>query len=586
MRGGMEPRYTMPRLSTSRFALASALALSTGFFFLGSGASPLAPSPPGVDAGASRSRSSPSESKSESKSESASGSRGATASSDEDAPESRTAAAAAREDAPSDARRRFFADGSAGDASAPGLDFFAFIRARRSSPAGPKRSRRAARSVRGASGCRERLTDFFVGRMFLTLVVVDDACGSRRYGALLLHITAQHRRAVRTPDASTRPFLALAPMGDTPKIVIFGSAVVDLVLNPAELPRPGRTVLAPTYALLPGGKGANQAYAAARAGTTPAHFVGCVGADGFADITTRSLTSAGVDVTRVVVSPSRPTACAAVVVDAAGENQICVGAGANLDVAAAQLDAKNTLRRGDVLLMQMEIPPEEVFGALAKARAIGAHSVLNVAPSSAPVPASALRALDFLVVNEHECEDVYRSTVGEANESGEANADDTKVDDTNESVLSVLDMARLVAVSRDVATLVTLGGDGAALFLPRRPAAFPPENGRGLRRRLRGRRAASRGRGDRRYGRRRGRVRGCLRRGVGGGRNVADAMRRAAAAGTTACTAVGARDATPNAETIDARAEEVEATGNWGLETPPEALVNAPGLAWGRAGMK
>ena len=420
--------------------------------------------------------------------------------------------------------------------------------------------------------------------MFLTLVVVDDACGSRRYGALLLHITAQHRRAVRTPpDASTRPFLALAPMGDTPKIVIFGSAVVDLVLNPAELPRPGRTVLAPTYALLPGGKGANQAYAAARAGTTPAHFVGCVGADGFADITTRSLTSAGVDVTRVVVSPSRPTACAAVVVDAAGENQICVGAGANLDVAAAQLDAKNTLRRGDVLLMQMEIPPEEVFGALAKARAIGAHSVLNVAPSSAPVPASALRALDFLVVNEHECEDVYRSTVGEANESGEANADDTKVDDTNESALSVLDMARLVAVSRDVATLVTLGGDGAALFLPRRPAAFPPRTDGGCdvvsvdAAPLREGEAIvdTVGAGDAFVG--------AFVAALAEGRNVADAMRRAAAAGTTACTAVGARDATPNAETIDARAEEVEATGNWGLETPPEALVNAPGLAWGRA---
>ena len=420
--------------------------------------------------------------------------------------------------------------------------------------------------------------------MFQTLVVVDVDDGSRHHGALSLHITALHRRAARNPpDASTRPFLALAPMGDTPKIVIFGSAVVDLVLNPAELPRPGRTVLAPTYALLPGGKGANQAYAAARAGTTPAHFVGCVGADGFADITTRSLTSAGVDVTRVVVSPSRPTACAAVVVDAAGENQICVGAGANLDVAAAQLDAKNTLRRGDVLLMQMEIPPEEVFGALAKARAIGAHSVLNVAPSSAPVPASALRALDFLVVNEHECEDVYRSTVGKANESGEANADDTKVDDTNESVLSVLDMARLVASTHGVATLVTLGGDGAALFLPHRPAAFPPRTDGGCdvvsvdAAPLREGEAIvdTVGAGDAFVG--------AFVAALAEGRNVVDAMRRAAAAGTTACTAVGARDATPNAETIDARAEEVEATGNWGPETPPEALVNAPGLAWGRA---
>ena len=402
---------------------------------------------------------------------------------------------------------------------------------------------------------------------------------------MLLHITAQHRRAVRTPpDASTRPFLALAPMGDTPKIVIFGSAVVDLVLNPAELPRPGRTVLAPTYALLPGGKGANQAYAAARAGTTPAHFVGCVGADGFADITTRSLTSAGVDVTRVVVSPSRPTACAAVVVDAAGENQICVGAGANLDVAAAQLDAKNTLRRGDVLLMQMEIPPEEVFGALAKARAIGAHSVLNVAPSSAPVPASALRALDFLVVNEHECEDVYRSTVGEANESGEANADDTKVDDTNESVLSVLDMARLVAVSRDVATLVTLGGDGAALFLPRRPAAFPPRTDGGCdvvsvdAAPLREGEAIvdTVGAGDAFVG--------AFVAALAEGRNVADAMRRARrrrGRRRAPPSARGTRRRTPRRSTR-AR-EEVEATGNWGLETPPEALVNAPGLAWGRA---
>lgn len=358
-------------------------------------------------------------------------------------------------------------------------------------------------------------------------------------------------------------------MSDTPKIVVLGSAVVDLVLNPAELPRPGRTVLAPTYALLPGGKGANQAYAAARAGTPPTHFVGCVGADGFADITTRSLTSAGVDVTRLVVSPSRPTACAAVVVDAAGENQICVGAGANLDVRAAQLDPPDALRRDDLLLMQMEIPPEEVFAALEKARAVGAHSVLNVAPSSSPVPASALEALDFLVVNEHECEDVYRSTVA---------SQATKTDD-----VLVLDMARAVATSHGVATLVTLGGDGAAMFLPRRPAAFPPRadgecdvisvdaaplrEGEAI--------VDTVGAGDAFVG--------AFVAALAEGRDLTAAMRRAAAAGTIACTAAGARDGTPDAATIDERAEEVEATGNWGAEAPPEAMVNAPGLAWGRA---
>ena len=169
---------------------------------------------------------------------------------------------------------------------------------------------------------------------------------------------------------------------DAPKgaVVVVGSANVDLVMNPRDLPSPGVTVLAPSYKLLPGGKGANQAYACAKLGCESVRFIGATGDDDFSKLVLGNLEAAGVDVTGVAKRADHPTACASVVVDAQGENQICVGSGANAAVAADQLDGR--IARGDVLLMQMEVPTPTLEACVAKAKACGAAVAVNVAPSA------------------------------------------------------------------------------------------------------------------------------------------------------------------------------------------------------------
>jgi ribokinase len=178
-------------------------------------------------------------------------------------------------------------------------------------------------------------------------------------------------------------------------IVVLGSINLDIVLRPPRLPAPGETVLAPGYALYPGGKGANQALAARRAGARVA-LLGCVGDDDFAAQALASLRAAGVD-TSGVRTVDLPTGAAAVMVDDAGENQIVVASGANRRVAATQASPTP----GGWLLLQMEIPHEANWAAARAARAAGMRVALNLAPA-APVPKEALADLDVLICNEHE----------------------------------------------------------------------------------------------------------------------------------------------------------------------------------------
>lgn len=195
-------------------------------------------------------------------------------------------------------------------------------------------------------------------------------------------------------------------------VMVCGGVVVDLVLNPPTLPRPGHTVLSPSYALFPGGKGANQAVSAARSGA-PTAFVGAVGNDDFASVGLAGLEQAGVDVSCVARLDGAATAVAAICVDAAGENQICVGNAANFSFRAemaADLLAKQAGEVGDgarhrtVLVLQMEVSLEENWKLVESAKATAGATVcmLNVAPA-APVPLNVLRNLDYIIVNEHEC---------------------------------------------------------------------------------------------------------------------------------------------------------------------------------------
>ncbi|NIA70694.1 ribokinase [Pelagibius litoralis] len=181
-------------------------------------------------------------------------------------------------------------------------------------------------------------------------------------------------------------------------ITVFGSLSADLVTRVKHLPTPGETVTGPAYTVVPGGKGANQALAAARAGAA-VRMVGAVGGDGFRDLALSGMRDGGVDLTGVADSPEK-TACAFIAVDDKGENLIFVASGANLDARAAQLNDAG-LTADDVLLLQMEITHAENWKAVEIAKAAGAKIVLNLAPAG-PIPEESLRRLDVLVVNETE----------------------------------------------------------------------------------------------------------------------------------------------------------------------------------------
>lgn len=181
-------------------------------------------------------------------------------------------------------------------------------------------------------------------------------------------------------------------------VLVFGSANADLVFRVPRLPGPGETVLGPAWCAMPGGKGANQAVAAARDGT-PVAFAGAVGRDAMAQVATAALREAAVDLS-MLREVEEPTGCAAICVDASGRNQIAVASGANLAVRAAQVpDAM--LTSGTVLLVQMEVPRAETEMLIARARARGSRILLNLAPA-AEMSRAAFTALDLLIANEGE----------------------------------------------------------------------------------------------------------------------------------------------------------------------------------------
>ena len=181
-------------------------------------------------------------------------------------------------------------------------------------------------------------------------------------------------------------------------LLVFGSLNADLLFQVEALPRPGETVLCPGYQLAAGGKGANQATAAAKAGAK-VRMVGHVGADSFGQFLRDALAEAGVDGARIATS-EKATGVAVIGVDRAAENQIIVGSGANLDSHAGQVEDA-LLGPGTTLLCQNEVRPEASFELLLRAKAQGARTILNLAPAGA-VPGRVLDALDLLVVNEVE----------------------------------------------------------------------------------------------------------------------------------------------------------------------------------------
>ena len=181
-------------------------------------------------------------------------------------------------------------------------------------------------------------------------------------------------------------------------IVVFGSVNVDLIVPVPRLPRPGETVLGNDYALLPGGKGANQALAARRAGAEVV-LAGAVGGDSFAGIALDLLRRANVD-TRLVRIVEQPTGCAAIMVSSAAENMIAVAPGANSSTRSDQVPDE-LLGAGTTLVTQMEVPPSETALLIRRQRACGGYSLLNLAPAL-PVDTALLEEIDLVVANEGE----------------------------------------------------------------------------------------------------------------------------------------------------------------------------------------
>lgn len=183
-------------------------------------------------------------------------------------------------------------------------------------------------------------------------------------------------------------------------VVVFGSINADLIFGVETLPTPGQTLMASAMTIGPGGKGANQAVAAARDGA-PSVMAGAVGHDSLNTAAMAGLVAAGVDVSRVARCDA-PTGCASICTDRDGSNQIVVAPGANHEASADALDDA-LLGRGSVVVTQMEADLEQTAEIIRRAKIGGARTIHNLAPA-APLAPDALRLVDLLVVNEDEAD--------------------------------------------------------------------------------------------------------------------------------------------------------------------------------------
>ncbi|CAG0977085.1 ribokinase [Anaerolineales bacterium] len=181
-------------------------------------------------------------------------------------------------------------------------------------------------------------------------------------------------------------------------VLVIGSLNADLVVRAPYFPKPGETISGDDLQIIPGGKGANQAVAAARQGASVA-MLGRVGSDSFGPFLLDSLKSNHVDVTRVRADGSA-TGTATIIVDGNGQNSIVLSAGANGKVSPADVDSASALRP-KLILLQLEIPIPTVLYAAQRARQNGSRVILNPAPAKS-IPDELISLADFIIPNETE----------------------------------------------------------------------------------------------------------------------------------------------------------------------------------------
>ncbi len=297
-------------------------------------------------------------------------------------------------------------------------------------------------------------------------------------------------------------------------ITVFGSINMDLTATTRRLPKPGETVSGDTFSTAAGGKGANQALAARRAGSE-VKMVGAVGRDSFASDALMLLRDAGTDLS-LVKQTDKPTGTALILVGGDGENMIAVVPGANGEIGEEDaLAAVDATPAGSYLLLQFEVPSHAIEVAINAARAKHVKTVINTAPMTSDAPRIA-RLADIIIANETEFE---------------LFAEQPNLDEhTRREVMQKLH------AKNGQTLIVTLGGEGV-IAIHEGKFAYAPA--------LEIQPVDTVGAGDT--------FCGYLAASLDAGMSFEDALRRASAAGSLACTKRGAQPAIPRAIDVDTR---------------------------------
>jgi ribokinase len=302
-------------------------------------------------------------------------------------------------------------------------------------------------------------------------------------------------------------------------IIIFGSINMDMVVPVGKFPAAGETVLSPRYDMLPGGKGANQALAAARVGPKTA-LVGCVGDDGIGLRMLNGLKRDGV-ITSGVAQSDLPTGMAVILTNEKGENEIVVVSGANADAKADQIPDE-ILKSSHVLLLQGETPPQENWTLLERAKKRGVTTILNLAPV-VEIPRETLAHIDYLVVNQIEARQIAQALKLDLDEDAAK-------------------LARALAQQARLTCIVTLGAQGSLAVTPDGHTIRVPA--------LKiGNVVDTTGAGDAYCG--------TLAAALYSRKTLTDAMKLASVAGSLACTKRGAQDSFPYIGEIEEKLEQL-----------------------------